>query len=123
MNNKNLSIKEKEEIYKLLIKAGITNEKVLEVRYKMLEFWDEKEKVEKFTKEEKEKLVQLKYFCKMNCDEDLKFTEKIFKLNEELLNSRNPKIQRRALKIAEKLIEKYRETATEQLRKIANNKK
>lgn len=123
MHNKNLPTQQKEKIRKLLIKEGIINEKVLEVRHRMLEFWNKEKKVEKPTEEEKEILVQLKDFCKGNYDENLQFTEKIFKLLKGLLNSSNPIIYRKALKMTEKLIEKYQETAVEQLQKITSQRK
>lgn len=122
MENRELSIEEKEKIHKLLIKVGITNETLSEVRAKMLESWDNTEKLSKPTEEEKEKLRELKYFYKRDYEENLKFAEKIFKLHKELLNSENLKIRREALEVAEEIIKKYKITTADILQKLTNRK-
>lgn len=122
MKNENLSIGGKKKIRKFLIKYDITDEKISETRQKILGFWNKGENIKKPTIEEKERLAQLKYFYKRSCDEDLDFAEKIFKLLKELLNSSNPKIARSALEIAEKLVEKYRQTTVDILQSLPNKK-
>ena len=124
MSNENLHIKRKKEIRKLLIKASINNKKISEIRAKILKFWDNDngKKLLKSTKEEKEKLAQLKYFYKRCYEEDLRTTEKIFRLHKGLLDSSCLEIQRKALEMAEKIIEKYKQTAAEILQNLTNKR-
>lgn len=119
MKNEDLFIEKKEKIRKFLIKVGITNEKVSEGKIRMLKFWDNNaEKLSKPTEEEKQKLHDLKYFYKRDDEENLMFTEKIFKLHKDLLNSVNPKIRREALEMVEKIMEKYKPTMVEILQNL-----
>jgi len=120
MKYEDLSIEKKEKIRKLLTEVGVTNEKVLEVRIKMLEFWDNdnKEKLLKPTEEEKEKLYELRYLYKRGCESDLKLTEQIFRLHKELLDSSSPKVRREVLERAEEIIEKYKQTMVDILQRL-----
>jgi len=95
------------KICKRLKKNDITRKRVDKVKKKLLKFLNDEKEPHKVNPEEREKMSTLKDFYKNRDEENLNLAGDIFKLHDRLLNSKNPKIIKEAIKQAEIIMKRY----------------